>query len=328
MIQIHDNMLDLSVLDECNKHLNTCNWSYGWPSNTEVPYGHWNHDITHTDKNNPTDVSGRLPDPFDKVWAELNEKAFQNKAILTRCYANRHTFGTEGYIHTDTERTEDMTCVIYMDSAWDARWGGETVFYDKDKTSIINAVLPSFGRVVVFPGNIPHRASPLARTYPGVRTTLMYKVSIDPKAIYEAETLLNAFHREIGAHLRSHKNGTLADHLLRTFHLLRSNGFNDILALAGGLHSVYGTNVFKDKVLEKSDTILKDRFGSEVDRIVKLFSEVNRPNCLENPDGSLSNLDLFLLRAIECANLYDQGELNPDKYPNLCKFVTELRNKG
>jgi SM-20-related protein len=325
MITIQDNLLDLAALDECTKALNVANWTYGWPSNTNVPYGHWNYDITHTDKNNPTDVANRLPDPFDKVWAELNEKVFKNKAVLTRCYANRHTFGTEGYIHTDTERLEDMTCVIYMDSAWDASWGGETVFYDKAKTSIIQAVLPSYGRVVVFPGNIPHRASPLARTYEGLRTTLMFKVSIDPKALYEAEELLVAFLKQIGADKRAHKNGTLADHLIRTYHLIKSNGFNDILALAGGLHSVYGTNVFKDKVLEKSDTILKDRFGSEVDRIVKMFSEINRPSCLENPDGSLSDLDLFLLRVIECANLYDQGELTADKYPNLCKFVAELK---
>lgn len=325
MITIQDNMLDLGVLDECNKVLSIANWSYGWHSNINVPYGHWNVDITKTDRNNPTDVSDRLPDPFNKVWEELNDKIFKDKAAMVRCYANRHTFGTEGYIHTDTERDEDFSCIIYMDSAWDAAWGGETVFYNKEKTTITNAVLPSYGRLVIFPGNIPHRASPLARTYPGVRTTLIFKVTIDPKALYEAEALLNQFLKDIGADKRSHKNGTLANHLIRVYHLIKSNGLNDIVALAGGLHSVYGTNAFKDKVLEKSDTILKDTFGSEVDRLVRLFSDIDRPNVLENPDGSLSDLDLFLMRAIECANLYDQGELNPDKYPNLHKFVENIR---
>jgi len=325
MITVQDNMLDIEVLDDCNAVLDAANWSYGWPSDTNIKYGHWNYDLTHTDKNNPTDVSDRLPDPFNKVWDEISDKVFQDKAVLTRCYANRHTFGTEGYIHTDTERLEDFTVVVYMNDYWEAGYGGETVFYDKEKTAITNAVLPAYGRVVVFPGNIPHRASPLARTYEGVRTTLMFKASIDPKALYEVETLLNQFLRDIGADKRAHKNGTLANHLIRTFHLLKSSGLTDIVALAGGLHSVYGTNVFKDKVLEKSDTILKDTFGSEVDRLVRLFSDIDRPNCLENPDGSLSDLDLFLMRAIECANLYDQGELNPSKYPNLCKFVENFK---
>ena len=318
-------MLNKEVLDACNVVLDASNWSYGWHSNVNIKFGHWNVDITKTDKNNPTDVSNRLPEPFDEVWYEINEKIFQDKAILTRCYANRHTFGTEGYIHTDTERLEDFTVVVYMNDYWEADYGGETVFYDKEKTTITNAVLPAYGRVAVFPGNIPHRASPLARTFEGVRTTLMFKASIDPKALYEAETLLNQFLRDIGADKRAHKNGTLANHLIRTFHLLKSSGLTDIVALAGGLHSVYGTNVFKDKVLEKSDTILKDTFGSEVDRLVRLFSEIDRPNVLENPDGSLSDLDLFLMRAIECANLYDQGELNPDNYPNLHKFVQNIK---
>ena len=320
MITVQDNMLNKEVLDACNVVLDASNWSYGWHSNVNIKFGHWNVDITKTDKNNPTDVSNRLPEPFDEVWYEINEKIFQDKAILTRCYANRHTFGTEGYIHTDTERLEDFTVVVYMNDYWEADYGGETVFYDKEKTTITNAVLPAYGRVAVFPGNIPHRASPLARTFEGVRTTLMFKASIDPKALYEAETLLNQFLRDIGADKRAHKNGTLANHLIRTFHLLKSSGLTDIVALAGGLHSVYGTNVFKDKVLEKSDTI-----GSEVDRLVRLFSEIDRPNVLENPDGSLSDLDLFLMRAIECANLYDQGELNPDNYPNLHKFVQNIK---
>jgi len=96
MITIQDNLFDLAVLDECNKVLNNvATWSYGWHSNVQIPYGHWNFDITKTDRNNPTDVSDRLPDPFNKVWEELDDKIFKGKAAMVRCYANRHTFGTE-----------------------------------------------------------------------------------------------------------------------------------------------------------------------------------------------------------------------------------------
>jgi hypothetical protein len=66
-------------------------------------------------------------------------------------------------------------------------------------------------------------------------------------------------------------------------------------------------------------------FGAEVDRIARLFSTVDRPSSLESPDGSLNETDLFLLRCIECANLYDQDELDPAVYPNLCEFASKFR---
>jgi hypothetical protein len=80
-------------------------------------------------------------------------------------------------------------------------------------------------------------------------------------------------------------------------------------------------------LLPKEDTQIKDLFGEEVDRLVRLFGSINRPEILENPDGSLNETDLFLLQCIECANLYDQNELDPQKYPHLCE-VAKMFYKG
>lgn len=326
MIKVKDDALSKEILDAAYHHINTANWSYGWPSNTDVPFGHWNVDFTRTPKNNPTDVSAALPDKITPVWEAVNKEFFNGQARLVRCYANRHTFGTEGYIHTDTTRMEDQTCVVYMDKEWDVNWGGETTFYDKDVTEIVKATIPKFGRVVVFPGDIPHCAKPVTRICPKVRTTLMFKVTIDPKAVYQSEELLTEFLTEIGANALPHKRGSLADHLIRTYHLLKAVGAGDILALAGGLHSVYGTNAFKYNLLEDGNRLIASRFGSEVDRLVRLFSIQDRPNTLENPDGSLDDLDLFLLRCIECANLHDQAELTAEVYPNLYMFAKQFGN--
>lgn len=326
MIKVKDDALTTEVLDAAYHHINSANWSYGWPSNTDIPFGHWNVDFTRTPKNNPTDVSATLPNEIVSVWKAVNQSFFNGKAKLVRCYANRHTFGTEGYIHTDTTRKEDQTCVVYMDKEWDANWGGETAFYDKDVTEIVKATLPKYGRTVVFAGDIPHCAKPVTRICPKVRTTLMFKVTIDPKAVYQSEELLTDFLTEIGANAIPHKHGTLADHLIRTYHLLKAVGAGDILALAGGLHSVYGTSTFKYNLLAEGNRIVASRFGPEVDRIVRLFSAQNRPSSLEIPDGSLDDLDLFLLRCIECANLHDQNELNPTAYPNLHMFATQFSN--
>jgi hypothetical protein len=324
MIQVQDNIIDDRKLQACQYFLEKAPWSYGWPSNKDMPYGHWNVDIAKTPKHNSADVSVKLPPVVLEIWKDVNKAFFLDKATLVRCYANRHTFGTEGYIHTDSDRVEDQTCVVYMDKDWDVNWGGETMFYNLDRTAIINAVIPSLGRTVVFPGNIPHCAKPVSRICPKVRTTLMFKVTIDPKAIYPAEELLVNFLNKIGANKKPHKHGSLADHLMRTFHILKSKNAGDILAVAGGLHSVFGTNAYKKECLPWESTEITDTFGAEVDRIVRLFSRIDRPDALESPDGSLSDLDLFLLRCIECANLHDQGELDPEKYPNLYEFASKL----
>jgi SM-20-related protein len=325
MIMVKEGIIHKDVLKKCLYFLNKANWTYGWPSNTGVPYGHWNVDITRTSKSNPTDVSDRLPDAFADVWNVINTEFFGGVAKLTRCYSNRHTFGTEGYIHTDTNRAQDQTCVVYLDEEWSADWGGETNFYNTNMTEIIKSVLPAFGRTAVFPGNIPHCARGVTRICPKVRTTLMFKATIDPKAMYPAEQMLESFLDSIGATQKKHKKGTLADHLMRTFHMLKGVGAGDIVALAGGLHSVYGTNAYKSPCLKKEDKRIHELFGAEVDRLVRLFSTLNRPNSLESPDGSLSDTDLFLLRCIECANLYDQDELDQEVYPNLYEFASKFR---
>jgi len=326
VIQIKDNIIPKAKLTECNLFLDKSNWSYGWQSNKDVPYGHWNVDITKTLPNNPTDVAIRLPKSFKELWDSINKEIFKDQAKLTRCYSNRQTFGTEGYIHLDSRRESDQTVIVYMNENWEADWGGETSFYNKDKTEITKSIMPHYGRVVVFPGTMYHCARAVSRICPKARTTLMFKVTIDPKALYDSETLLTSFLHEIGADKLPHKSGTLFDHLIRTFHIIKTIGMNDILALAGGLHSVYSTNYYKTACLPFTSEKILETFGPEIDRIVRLFCTIDKPQALENPDGTLSEVDLFLLRCIECANLYDQQALDPEKYPNLYNFVLALRN--
>jgi SM-20-related protein len=324
MVNIKDNIFPSEILNPCISYINNGNWSYGWHSNKNLPYSHWNLDISKTPRDHMEEVKHTIPEEFQKVWDVLNKEMFFDKGILVRCYSNRHTFGTEGYIHTDTERDSDFTCVIYLNKKWDADWGGETSFFTHDNSEIVAAVLPKFGRVVVFPGNLPHCARPVTKMCNEVRTTLMFKVLLSPEAFDEVEGTLRRFLSDIGAHKKKHKKGSLADHLIRCFRTVRGMGGGDILALAAGLHSVYGTNVFKNSCLAWEDQSVKTLFGDEVDRIVRLFGSINRPEALENPDGSLSDMDLFLLRCIECVNLFDQKELSSERFPNLYQFAAQF----
>lgn len=320
MILVNDLLFNQDDLKLCLGWLHNANWSYGWKSNKDINFGHWNTDITKTGINNNVDVSDRLPDVFVPIWAKIKEQ--YPEAILTRCYANQHTFGTEGYIHTDTERKEDQTCVVYMTPEWDADWGGETVFFNNDKTEILKSVLPKFGRTAIFSGNIQHCARGVSRICNRARMTLMFKFSINPQDYYSSESLLKNFLLNIGANQKPHKNGSLMDHLMRTFMLMKSANLNDGICLAGGLHSVYGTSSYKDGCLPHDSTLVADTFGEDVDAAVRLFGSLNRPDDLKD-DSRLSEVELFLMRCIEVANLYDQGELH--LYPHLQEFLQRYR---
>jgi SM-20-related protein len=322
MIAVNDDLFDKDDLQSCLSWLHNANWSYGWKSNADVNFGHWNTDITKTGINNNIDVTDRLPDAFQPLWAKIKEQ--YPDAILTRCYANQHTFGTEGYIHTDTERKEDHTCVIYMNREWDADWGGETAFFNNSKTEILKSVLPKFGRAAIFSGNLQHCARGVSRICNRSRMTLMFKFSINPQAHYAVEAQLKGFLLAIGANQKPHKNGSLMDHLMRTFMLLKGVNLSDSIALAGGLHSVYGTSSYKNGCLPADSTLVADTFGEDVDYMVRLFGLLDRPDDLK--DGSrLSERDLFLMRCIEVANLYDQGELH--LYPHLQDFLHKYKTQ-
>lgn len=318
-MHIQNDVFTKAELQDCIDWLDAASWKFGWKSNVAKDHGHWNVDIGKGGRHNTVSIEHNLPDIFMEVWHKVNNAFFNGEGTLVRCYANRHTYGTEGYIHTDTERVADRTCVIYLNEEWDANWGGETAFFTPDKSDIIASVLPRFGRVAIFDGNVPHCARALTKEFNGVRTTLMFKVVAK---LHGIDKELYDFVENLGAFKLPHKRGSLGDHLMRVYALLRSWGADDKLALAGGLHSVYSTNAYKHACLPKEDTSISDKFGQEVDHLVRLFGTLNRPKVLETPDGTLSDEDLFMLRCIECANLYDQNALT--RYPLLTELTKRL----
>jgi hypothetical protein len=102
--------------------------------------------------------------------------------------------------------------------------------------------------------------------------------------------------------------------------------------------------VFKSSIFNiKDTTVLEGEFGSKAVSLAKTFSNIERPNTLENPVDNESRIllrtrteDLLMvsqedydaLRAIECANLIDQKSFDKDKYPSLNKFWQEAKAKN
>ena len=107
-------------------------------------------------------------------WRMLEATVLKGHTLL-RCYANGQPFGAEGTTHTDSVSPRSYTSIYYPHDKWHSDWGGETVFFDHDRSDIIASVYPKPGRLVVFRGTTPHAARGVSRTCPVLRITLMFK---------------------------------------------------------------------------------------------------------------------------------------------------------
>lgn len=302
-------------------------FAYGSRSNFKTdPHGHWSRDFASAGPHNLADVGAVLAAdeslaPVDAAWRFLLD-TYLGDELLIRCYLNGYTYGTDGYVHSDSERPDEHTTILYITDYWEPDWAGETVFVDDDG-DIIRAVLPRRNRAVVFPAGIQHAGRSVSRKCMLLRKTLIFKSRKRRSSDFEK---LSTFLRTVGATERGHRTGTLHDHLVRTYDLLDTKSLSRSVCLGGGLHSIYGTNAFGPRVLtmDARAQVAKE-FGERAEELAFLFSQLSRPRALESPlalggttavvelrgGGTLkvSRGTLDDLRQIECANLADHGTL-------------------
>jgi SM-20-related protein len=301
--------------------------TYGSLSNFRTdPHGHWSRDFVAAGPHNLADVSVVLAAddtmaPLQEAWQYLHQ-TYLPDSVLIRCYVNGYTYGTDGYFHPDSERPDEHTVVMYVNDYWEPDWAGETVFLGADD-EIIKAVLPRNNRAVLFPSTLQHAGRAVSRKCTILRKTLIFKTRRIRSDDFEK---LSAFLRSAGAADRAHHRGTLHDHLVRTFSSLQARGVDNAVCFGGGLHAIYGTNVFGPGVLTwDARTDIVREFGGRAEELARLFGMVNRPLSLESPlyldadtaavqlvDGrrlDLTRRTFDDLRTIECANLADQGTL-------------------
>jgi len=305
-------------------------WRYGWRSNKSMGYAHWNRDFASAGPENGLDISAALRHPImSEAWSYLQAVYFPNTALL-RCYANAHTFGIEGYPHTDSKRAHDRTVVVYMNQQWRREWGGETAVYNGDDVAYTE--LPRFNKALVFYGDQFHAARPVGRLCPDLRMTLMFKfapINIDP-----LRDRIQVFLASVGTNNTKHTTGTLMQHLLRVYDLLRQKDCADHVCAAGAVHSIFGTNAFATATLtaDRQNSVAAV-VGAEATRLALLFGQINRPAVLEQASltlatnsGETVTVDQATLDAliqIEAANLEDQSALA--KYPTIQKIWSNLK---
>jgi SM-20-related protein len=319
-----DNFLPDQVYDRLREHVQAQAMTYGAKSNSQTdPHGHWSWKPVHDNQKNLADLTGKLPPLLGDTWRQVCIGAaddWRTPPKIIRCYANGYTYGTDGYFHTDSQRTDEQTFIIYICDDWFPDWAGETVMLDDNIEGGYRAVLPRPNRAVILPSRMLHAARAVSRKCTVLRTTFMFKTR--PRRVENFERL-SAFLVEHGALKHKHQEGTLHDHLCRVYQLLEDKKLGPATCYGGGIHSIYGTNAFKVKLLTPdaiNRSTVAQYFGEEAEALAYMFSVLDRPKTLERPDGGILKLSylhnvevsgamLKSLQLIEAANLLDQSSL-------------------
>lgn len=332
-LNVVDDFLPPTLFEAVAAQLSQHKIVYGAKSNSkEDPFGHWSTNFVRGGRSNlaaikpAIDTNPRLNE-ISTAWQLLLDR-FLPGYVLIRCYMNAYTYGCDGYFHTDSNRADDMTAILYLNEEWDPDWAGETCFLNASG-DIEAAVLPKRNRLVLFNSSVKHAGRGLSRKCPELRKVLVFKARRPGSAEYET---LSQFLAESGATKIKHRRGTLHDHLLRTFGLLERRGQPLEVCFAGGLHSIYGTNKFQKSLFDGAQRdLVRQKFGAEAERLAHLFSVLDRPGTLEEPldatgeevflklssgeHQAVSKATFHQLRFIECANLLDQSGLG--RHPSL-----------
>lgn len=291
--------------------------NFGWKSNINKSYdhGHWNTVLAaQPEKNGRVDVSRINPlftskNFISDSWREIQEVI--GKRNLVRCYINGYTYGTDSYAHYDEhalykEYSEFLgaseTILIYLNDEWHHDYGGETVFFDENN-EIKLSVLPKLGRTVVFNSDILHAARPVTRMYGGLREVLVFKTSKYTEDGKE-DLFQMLFKKYSGV---QHSGGTLFEHLVGTYKLLKEIGCANDICLAGLLHSCMGTESFQPDYHFTKEQIIE--YTNE-----QVYSFVERFGKTKNRIETFSKYNDHTMLLIEWANLKDQASREPNRY--------------
>lgn len=330
MLQTIANVLPEVIWHDLSPFMQQVPWKHGWYSKRESQYfPHWNCDFAGVDGANGLDISHRLHGVLRQAWDHIHHHLFPQSRLL-RCYANAHTYGVEGYPHTDSIRPGEVTLVVYCNHNWQRDWGGETMVYDDN--TILHAQLPQFNTGLAFDSDRDHCARAVTRICKELRVTLMFKMATGEAD--KSRDDLQKFLHDVKASGVAHSGGSLSTHLLRTYDLLKRRGHRPAVCLAGGAHSVLGTNRFSSVTVSTQQQLdhLQAVVGSEAMDLINFFSCIDRPKILcqylknsntviqDRHGNPASDQHIQDLIAIECANLAEQKNLWP--HPELVNWWT------
>ena len=300
---------------------------------------HWRRALVAVDPHNLADIAGGLAAdpalaPVDAAWTSLSRSLLAD-SILVGCEVEARGPGIDGRFETEGVGGYDRTVILFLGSRWPADRSGETALLG-EADDLVRTASPAPNRAIVAPASVRRAQRPVADHCPERLKVLLLRIRRRRSQAFET---LSGFLRDHGALDCNHYDGTLHDHLMRTFAALEARGCRPAVCLGGGLHSIYGTSLLDHRMLGPADRAgVAQRLGCEAERLSYLFSSLNRPRTLATPlalderaalvelrDGGrleLSRQDFDDLRLIDCANLEDQDTLKD--YPPLADVWAAL----
>jgi len=179
-VKVVDDLVDTSLMQELFELGASPIWQYGWRSNVKVDkYFFWHAHFAGRGIDNRTSCLDELNARADlrcvyELWSLLENTILSGHEPL-RIYANAHTYGTEGFCHTDNIDDENYySTVFYAHAGWESNWGGELLFFD-DMGDVTNSVAAKPGRIVSFPGSLIHKVASPSRTCAALRISYVFK---------------------------------------------------------------------------------------------------------------------------------------------------------
>jgi SM-20-related protein len=187
-VVVYDDFVPFEIQEKLSQMIQEPIWRYGWRSNKRQDrYCFWHAHFAGGDGGSRRNCEADLltnssAGPVIELWKFLSGNLLKGHEPL-RVYANSHTFGVEGYVHTDnTDEENYFTTIYYAHPVWRRNWSGETLFFSKSSDEIIRAVFPKPGRLVSFHGATPHMAHAPSRECPELRVSVVIKTQIADEA--------------------------------------------------------------------------------------------------------------------------------------------------
>jgi SM-20-related protein len=182
-VQVFDDALPAELYDELYENSPRLGWLYGWRAKDPTAR-YWHYEVAGGEKTNTGDLtdrvrSHRLP-MFLRYVDWLRSEVVPAETRLLRLYLNAHTFGTDGSVHTDTSRDDELTLVLFLNKDWKPDFGGETSVFD-GAGDIEKSVLPRTNRLLTFPSDRVHGPRPLSKLFGGLRVVLVAKLGVGPE---------------------------------------------------------------------------------------------------------------------------------------------------
>ena len=113
---------------------------------------------------------------FFDTFAIIEQEVFNSSLFLRRMDFNLQYYGQDGTTHVDGTEENEWTIMLMTNTKWKSEWGGQFQLLDGDKVVEQHDYVP--GRLLIFPGQVPHRGlAPLDRY--AYRYTLVFRVFID-----------------------------------------------------------------------------------------------------------------------------------------------------